>query len=308
MQYLRLGLTSTLLSLIFVGSSVGQDKTSPESRLRSLTVTVTNSRGDLVGGLARENFLISQGKGRCTVRTAEITHEPLNVAFVIDTSGSMQIPEFREIARPGPIARTLASFVELANTQNQYLLVSFGPKPEVRADWTRDVKTLVSSIPSKTKGHTALYDALILAVNTVAKGPHRKSAIILFSDGSDNTSSQGFAKVRDLLKVSEVQFYASGIREVFQAPGQPDGRDVLLELTELTGGLTYFPKNSQELDRMASLLATELHNQYRLAFECPGITPNHLGQITVEVKAPMAAPERLKKLKVRARKWVLAAC
>lgn len=306
MRYRRPRLTPILLSLILVGPTLGQQKISPQSRQRSLTVTVTNSRGDLVGGLTRDNFQITQGKVPCTVRTAEPSHEPLNVGFVIDTSGSMQMPDFREIARPEPIARTIESFGQLANPKNEYFMVTFGPRPEVRSDWTRDLKTLLGSLPSKTKGHTALYDALIVAVNRIAAGPHRKSAIILFSDGFDNISRQGFAQVRDLLKGSEVLLYASGIRDVFQVPAQRDGRDVLLELTELTGGLTYFPKNAAELDRMANLMATELNNQYRVAFDCTGMASNQLSRIKVEVKAPTTTPKQLRKLKVRARKWVLA--
>jgi Ca-activated chloride channel homolog len=297
----RVFLTSVFLILILLSTVFSQ----AEVQLRSVTVTVTNSRGELVGGLPVKNFLITQGKAECQVQTAALADEPLNVGFVVDVSGSMTLSEFREVARPAPIGRTMSSFAELSNPQNKYFLVTFGTKPKLEMDWTSDVKSLATALPVEGRASTALYDALAVATEKIVSGPHRKSLIVVFSDGSDNRSIRSFNQMRELLKRSDVLVYASGIRDVFPRPTERDGRYVLMELTELTGGRTYFPMDQQQMEEMANLMATELRHQYRVSFVCRGVPSPEATPIKVNVEGPENALVQFRKLKVRARKWIL---
>ena len=63
----------------------------------------------------------------------------------------------------------------------------------------------------QTKGQTALYDACYLGVEKVTRGTHPKRAVLLISDGQDNSSRYTFSELRRLLKESDVIIYAVGI-------------------------------------------------------------------------------------------------
>jgi VWFA-related protein len=272
-----------------------------------LTVTVTNARGELIGGLTRENFLVSHGKVQCQVKAVQHSDEPINVGFLADTSGSMDLFEFRDVARQRPIANTIKSFISLAHKRTEYFLVSFGSKPELRADWTRDVDLLTRAVPPKGTGRTALYDALIFAINKVVKGPHGRHVIILFSDGVDNFSGRQYDDVLNLLKESDVLLYSIGVRTDYAPRDQRNGADVLTDFTEVTGGTVLFPRDSKQMEFMANLIATELHHQYRLACDCgKTASANKWRRLKVRVRLPSDAVGKFNKLKIRTRQGYLA--
>jgi VWFA-related protein len=82
--------------------------------------------------------------------------------------------------------------------------------------WTRDKRRISDSIRRiQPRGGTALYDAVVEAVQLAQQGKNRKKAVVIISDGNDTSSRTDVFAVKQLIRETEVLVYAIGI----DAPG-----------------------------------------------------------------------------------------
>jgi Ca-activated chloride channel family protein len=113
----------------------------------------------------------------------------------------------------------------------------------------------------KPGGNTALYDAVYMGLDEVKKGKNERKAIILISDGEDNSSRYTPSEVHDFARESDVQIYAIGQYGRFDY-----GWGVLQNVANFTGGRFFFPDNFNELDYYIDVILAELRNQYVLGY------------------------------------------
>ncbi len=92
--------------------------------------------------------------------------------------------------------------------------------------------------------HTAPYDALVI-----------------ITDGEDNSSRYTFSEIKDFAKESDAQIYVIGERGDIGY-----GRGIINDIVRLTGGRAFFPSSFKQLDYYCDLIHTELRNQYTLAY------------------------------------------
>src|SRR6266850_3345799 len=206
-------LLSCLTFLIPVRSS-GQQKPSAnaDKELTILTVTLRNSRGNYVMGVPREAFELTDEKESRPIEFFENADTPVSIGILVDTSGSMQLFENREISRPGRIGEALSRFLELSNSANEYFLMAFDKTPRFLSDWTSGQALLTQKIGIGPPGRdTAFYDACFAAVEKLQTAHYSKRALVLISDGQDNLSSHTFNQLRELLKNSDVTIYGIGV-------------------------------------------------------------------------------------------------
>src|SRR5262249_5744679 len=150
-------------------------------------------------------------------------------------------------------------------------------------DWTDD-KTLLkkASADFDGKGSTAITGALYSAADHIEKqmqsnpGEVRRYAVILISDGlnTDNSFSEG--KLVSQLRNLDIQVFTICFPCGFSRPGAPQvpatqNNPVLVESTpdalldnlmRVTGGLSFFPKNIEELQAICDNLLEWIRNQY----------------------------------------------
>jgi Ca-activated chloride channel family protein len=137
-----------------------------------------------------------------------------------------------------------------------------------------------------------------MGLDHIKRGKNEKKALILITDGEDNSSRYRTSEVREFCRESGVQIYAIGL------PGPEGyGGGILRQLTKDTGGRVFFPDGFSGLDYFVDLIHTELRNQYLL-----GYAPTNRArdgkwrQVTVKLDAPRGFP----KLSVRAKKGYFA--
>lgn len=260
-------------------------------------------------GLTREAFTLSVQKAVQTISVFRNTDEPMSIGILVDTSGSMQMPDVREIARPKPISEAIQRFLQLGNEENEYFLASFDVNFRELTDWvsSKHFRANMPVIAQEKKG-TALHDALLAALAKLKTGRHQKRVLLLFSDGIDGVSTHKYSELKGNLRDSDVIVYAVGPRQVFGSPFWPikivmkEGERVLAELTSMTGGVGFVPENKNEFDRVVEQIAIELRHQYRIGFSAnQTASPNKWHRLNVKVTAPVNAPKELSKLTVRAR-------
>lgn len=230
--------------------------------LVTLTVTVTDTYGRFVTGLNQNAFQILDDKTPQQITFFSDEDAPVSLGVVFDVSGSMggdKIAKARE---------AIAKFIDTSHSRDEYFLIGFNNRAQLLLDHTRDSDALLDKLTFiQTKGQTALYDATYLGVERVSRGAHPKRAILLVSDGQDNSSRYTFTELRRLLKESDVIIYAVGIVD-----GHDDsalgytGRAILEELAGVSGGKAFFPSTSAEMNDTFERIALELRTQYSIGY------------------------------------------
>ena len=127
----------------------------------------------------------------------------------------------------------------------------------VIGDFTGSIGDLVDALDSlDPRLETALYDAVYLSVDHVKEGKFDKKALLVISDGEDNSSKWGYNKLLEHVQQSkDVTIYAIGIFDendtrsggLFGKSPQKKAKDALKEIAELTGGQAFFPKSIDEV-------------------------------------------------------------
>jgi len=101
-----------------------------------------------------------------------------------------------------------------------------------------------------------------------ARNPRK--AILIISDGGDNSSRYTTSEVKNAVRESDVQIYAIGIYEGFsgrgRTPEELNGPALLHDLAEQTGGRDFNVENLAELPDVAAKIGLELRNQYMLGY------------------------------------------
>ncbi|HEU4386893.1 MAG TPA: VWA domain-containing protein, partial [Blastocatellia bacterium] len=232
------------------------------TNLVSVTVTVTDVYGRYVTGLGKEHFEVFDDKIKQQISHFTDEDSPVSLGIVYDVSGSMKERISRAI-------RALKRFVETSHDDDDFFLIGFNDRANLVQDFTTSADSILGHLMFvQPKGSTALYDAVYLAIEKVKQGRHQKRALLIISDGQDNTSRYTYKEVRNRVKEADVQIYAIGITDPATDGLSGFGRSNLEEITRMTGGRAFFPNayNEPELVEICTRIALELRHQYAIGF------------------------------------------
>lgn len=235
-----------------------------DTNLVLIPVSVTDSLNRFVTGLEKNNFKIFEDKVEQTIAQFASEDAPLSVGLVFDTSNSMgaKLQKSRQAA---------AQFFKTANPEDEFFLVQFNDRPEMVVPFTHNTEEIQNRLTfTQAKGRTALLDGIYLAMNTMKKAKNPRKAILVISDGGDNSSRYTESEIKNLVRESDVQIYAIGIFEPIGARGRTaeelSGPGLLNDLSEQTGGKHFAIENVNELPDVAAKIGIELRNQYLIGY------------------------------------------
>ncbi len=232
--------------------------------LVSLTATVTDPFGRYVTGLNKNSFTVLDDKVPQEITFFSDEDAPVSVGIVFDVSGSMSGDKIQHARN------ALKGFIETSDERDEYFLIGFNTRAQLLLDRTRDADAVLNKLTFvQTRGQTALYDACYLGVEKVGRGTHQKHAVLLISDGQDNSSRYTFNELRRLLKESDVTIYSIGILSGSDAGSSlgVGGQAILTELSAVSGGKAFFPSTSAEMDDVFARIAIELRHQYSIGYK-----------------------------------------
>jgi len=242
-----------------------------DTTLVLIPVTVTDPMGRFVTGLDKENFKIAEDKVDQEITQFSSEDAPLSVGVVFDTSGSMgdKLVKSRQ---------AVAQFMRTANPQDEFFLIQFNDRPELMVPFTPATEEIQNRLTFvQSKGRTALLDGVYMAMNHMKKARNPRKAILIISDGGDNSSRYTESEVKNAVKEADVQIYAIGIFEPMasrgRTPEELTGPALLGEITEQTGGRHFAVDNLAELPDVAAKIGIELRNEYVL-----GYTPKNVAR------------------------------
>ncbi|MCU1220223.1 MAG: von Willebrand factor, type [Candidatus Angelobacter sp.] len=251
-----------------------------------VNVTVTDDWNRIVTGLDKENFAVLEGSEVQQVRHFSSEDAPISLGVIFDMSGSMndKIMKARE---------AVIEFFKTANPQDEFFMITFNDRPELRADFTKSVEDiqgkLVYTVP---QGSTAMLDAIYMGVSKMKDARNSKKALLIISDGGDNHSRYTENEIKSMVKEADVQIYSIGIFSL--SPAQPEeiaGPALLTEISQVTGGRLFTISNPNELADVATKIGIELRNQYVLGYRPNNkVKDGHWRKIKVKLNPPKGLP------------------
>jgi VWFA-related protein len=261
-----------------------------DSTLVLIPVTVTDPLNRFVTGLDKDYFRLHEDNVEQTITQFSSEDAPLSVGLVFDASGSMsnKLSKSRQAA---------AQFFKIANPEDEFFLVQFNDRAELMVPFTHNTEEVQNRLTfTQAKGRTALLDAVYLAIHQMKKAKNPRKAILILSDGGDNSSRYTESEIRNLVREADVQIYAMGIFEPASSRGRTaeelSGPSLLNEIAEQTGGRHFPIENINELPDVAAKIGVELRNQYVLGYAPSNLTRDgKYRRVKVKVNQPKGYPQ-----------------
>ncbi|MBW8875482.1 MAG: VWA domain-containing protein [Acidobacteria bacterium] len=243
--------------------------------LVEMYVAATDHSGNLVRDLKQEDFeVLEAGKPQEIAKFELVQNLPLTIGILVDTSGSMagSLVEAEKAA---------AGFLQSVMTpRDKAFLVSFALRSRLDMPPTDDVGAMVQAIEGlQAVGDTALHDALVHSLYYF-RGVQGQRAMVLLSDGDDNSSYISFKDAMEYASHSGVAVYAIGLNLSVFDQGI---KSKLNELAASTGGRAFWTNNSTELPAIYKQIEIELRSRYLVAYNSTN-TDAQPGFRPVEVK------------------------
>lgn len=241
------------------------------SHLVLIPVTVIDSMNRLVTGLEKDHFKLYEDKVQQVITHFASEDTPISVGLLFDCSGSMgdKLKKSRE---------AVAQLLKTSNPNDEFFLVEFNNRAELVVSLTKQSEEIQNRLVfTQSKGQTALLDAIILSMNEMRKAHNPRKALVIISDGGDNSSRYTISEVKNRVREADVQIYAIGILELAfdrgRTPEELAGPELLNGIAEQTGGRFFEAGNLNQLPDIASKIGAALRNQYVLGY-APSIVRN----------------------------------
>jgi Ca-activated chloride channel homolog len=260
--------------------------------LAVFNVTVLDSDHRPVTGLTADNFHIYEDGREQKIKIFQAEDTPATLGLVIDNSGSMA-------NKRRDVINAALAFINASQRDDEMFIVDFNRRAwlalPASMPFTNNISELRATLAeTRTEGTTALYDALELSLNHLKDGTHQRKALVLLSDGGDNASVLKLEEVLRMAQQSSATIYCIGIYDPFAKDKNPG---VLKKIAKVTGGESYFPTHSSDLQEIWRRVAGSIRAQYTIAYV--STNPAHDG-LYRNVKIT-ASGKRSRSLEVRSR-------
>ena len=186
--------------------------------------------------------------------TSTLVEAPIDVALVIDTSGSMA-------GEPLEVAKiAAAAFISRLPANARVSVIGFGQDVTEAVAFTTDREAVIDGIRSlRSGGETALYDALTAAARSFDRDA--RQSVVVLSDGGDTVSTTTLDATQEGILASSAAFYAIALET-----GESDCA-ALQRLAAVTDGVGVDSNNLDALFVSFGEVANRLTNQYELSYE-----------------------------------------
>lgn len=190
----------------------------------------------------------------------------LSTLLVIDISGSMN-----SLGKLAAAKEAAKAYVNQSRPNDATGLLTFNTQYEYVQALTTDNQALVEAIDGLTAyDDTAMYDALMYAVEILAPFSGRK-AIIVLTDGMDNRSKAAPADVISSISPAGLSISTVGLGDPRHSEGNLRGLDeaALKELAERAGGVYGYAENAEGLRDLYERYGRALQSEYVLTYTSP---------------------------------------
>ena len=267
-------------------------------RLVNVAFTVRDAQGKLVTNLTKDDFeVLDDGQLQPISFFARGEDLPLTLGLIVDFSGSQE----HFVKQHEHDLRTFLK--DVLTPRDRAFLVCFGNRLRLAADFTESGSEIIEGLKKLEKrevpvigphelrfGGTAFYDAIYQA--TVMKLAHidqGRRALIIFSDGEDNSSAHNEMEAIEAAQTENVVLF--GIRYTETRKGgewtarNKYGASVMARISHDTGG-SDFDAQAADLGTSFREIGEQLRSSYELAYHGNPIDDGTFHKLVIRVKRP----------------------
>jgi len=259
-------------------------------------VLVTDSRGKLVEGLARENFRVTDDRTEQPITDFASIDEPAQVLLLVEAGPAVYLLQDVHLF----VADTLLGGL---SPSDRVALVRYHDAPLTLLDFTADKRMAQSALAqiqfNLGYGQLNLSSSLNTVLDWLTPVPGKKT-ILLISTGVDTSPQPVMQALLGRLQVNDVRILCISMsgplrngkegakRQVQQTQAAFEQADRWLKsLAEATGGRAYFPTNAREFQEAYRQIALLVRHEYSLAFAPPVADGAvHTIEVRVEERKP----------------------
>ncbi len=189
--------------------------------------------------------------------------------LVMDNSGSMNFSNKLETAK-----QAASSYIEQMRSADQAGIITFNTKVQTVQEVTSDKEALLAGVTGiQARDDTAMWDALLSAVETLNPISGRK-AIIVLTDGMDNQSSATPEQILSAIGESGLSISTIGFGTKPEAGATPDeyegiDEQTLTNLAEQAGGIYGYVEDPEALVNMYDTIRESLQSEVVISYITP---------------------------------------
>jgi len=225
-----------------------------------LHAVVVDDQNRPIRGLDRNRFEVYEDGKLQKLTSFHTERVPVALGILIDNSGSM-------LPKRAKVNEAALELVDASQQDDRVFVVNFGEDAFLDQDYTQDVRKLRTALQRvETRGSTALYDAIIGAVNHLNQNSSLpKKILLVVTDGQDNASQATFEEALHKLQSKNAPVLYTIALEPDDRRGDVNRRS-LCALSEQTGGSAFFPSSLDEVQSIASAIAQDIRSQYVIGY------------------------------------------
>ncbi len=263
-----------------------------ETDLVSFNVTMTDEHNQPVKGLKQGDFRVYEDGAEQAIQHFSDDDFPYALGLVLDRSGSM-------FAVIDDVYNAAFHTIRASKPDDEFFVVTFNEHVDLVQDFSSDRKVLQRSLKGvDAGGSTALNDAIYAGLKHLDRGKQDKKALLVVTDGADNSSSIRLRELFDCIREKHVTIYVVGffgdMSPVSSSFSDTYEVDSLKKIAQMSGGKAYFPRSMKECDEDCIAIANELRKQYSLGYY--PVNKNKDGtwrEIRVELRPPLGETGKL---------------
>jgi Ca-activated chloride channel family protein len=220
-------------------------------KLVPIPVTVFDSLDRPVEGLTSNDFHLFEDNVEQKIVSVNTEDSPVSLGVVFDTSASMNNKLQSSVA-------AVDQFLTSNVPGDEYLLVRFSDRPQLISGFTDDISDISGWLHSfHASGWTGLYDAIYMSIHKMKGAKNPRKALLVFSDGGDNSSRYTATETRRLVEEVDVRIYSVSLME---------SSHVLQQISDDTGGGMVRVRKIGELPEAMEKVSRELRSYYVLYY------------------------------------------
>jgi len=251
-------------------------------KLVSVFVTVLDQQGAPIGELQKNNFKLLEDNVPQTISVFSRESElPLSIVMAIDVSLSTK----KDLKLELESARKFVH--QIVRPQDGLALFEFSEHVDQLTGFTSSLDKIDNGIARIHNGSaTALYDAVYLGSQALAKRQGRK-VLVVITDGGDTMSQVNYQEALRAAQESEALVYSLIVTPIEADAGRDlGGEHALIQMSRDTGGKHYYASGLAQLDRAFQQISEELRTQYLLAYyPTRRLTDGDFRRVKVEINA-----------------------
>jgi Ca-activated chloride channel homolog len=284
----------TLCCVLLTGAlCLGQEAKPPElvpettfrvgTDLVQLNVSVFDANWKVIRGLPQSAFTVFEDGVKQEIGVFRQEDVPVSMGLIVDNSASMRDKRDR-------VASAALAMVKASNPDDEVFLINFSDEPEVTQAFTGKIELLEKGLREfkPPRGETAMRDAVLLGIQHLRSRAKRdKRVLVVITDGEDNASVASQQRLIEFAHQNNAIVYGIGILGGEHPQSAARATKRLEELTNATGGRSWFPPDVSTIAAITPEIAHEIRNQYVV-----GYTPSNAAKdgkfrkVTVEVNVP----------------------